>query len=174
MKDSDDLTWAALLADLMLEWKRLKASDSSNTCPTLSTSSVMGEGIHKSTKRLKAQSSPTTSCSICGRSGHDADECFLNPESSSCKLPTQARDSLSAIQSEKQNSKTSRIHFGSIAKLQKKCNVQLAAKATATTTAEPPILESGASLCIFRDLQEANEQTYTSGSSDFVQLAAGQ
>lgn len=50
----------------------------------------------------------------------------------------------------------------------------MAAKSSFTTTVDPPMLDSGESVIMFRDRQETTEKTYMSGSYELVQLAAGQ
>lgn len=92
-KDVSDLSWQAVTTDILEEARRIELSKNTET----------SSAVHESKKESKiakaAKSSGTGSqeeCSFCGKSRHDAEHCYVNPDSDVCKLPKKAIEAIKA------------------------------------------------------------------------------
>eukprot|EP00171_Calliarthron_tuberculosum_P023796 IDg23796t1 len=179
LKDADDLTWDAVTADLIQEWKRLKQGnpDKSLHSPRKQKHADRRQGNRENEKTnlsLKAERS-SQQCTFCGKSGHCCSECFLNPESSKCRLPEQAQKSLKGLKTHTSKPKQSsgsdgnKIHFASLLVLSKRRNARRARQ----RKAKKVYLDSGASVTMFESKKQALSGSYSEGSNDTVQLAVG-
>eukprot|EP00171_Calliarthron_tuberculosum_P022539 IDg22539t1 len=182
LKDTTDLTWEAVSADLIEEWKRVysngeipqqyKHSSKSNK---RSFSKTITHGDSKSShKNLALQTKGgkcDESCGFCGKHGHTIENCFLNPNSPQCRLPKKAIESLKGLNAKtKRGGSSKKISFGSTAKLRRN---HKARRTKSVPRKHRKYLDSGASVTMFKSENEVSSNTYFKGSDDTVQLAAG-
>eukprot|EP00171_Calliarthron_tuberculosum_P004578 IDg4578t1 len=97
LKDTSDLTWHAVTADLIQEYKRLKDGSSSSQHKPIEKYNKNSLSKGKLKHALGAKNNRNCMCGFCGKSGHETKDCFLNPESPSCKLTDQAKESIRAL-----------------------------------------------------------------------------
>lgn len=179
LKETNSLTWEAVTADLIQEWKRVRDSapqsaiNHKNNKGYKRNPTLVNQGCTevKAIAHKAARASSTDVCGFCGKNGHTTQDCFINPQSPKCKLTDQAKKSLKGlstnVKAEKNHKK--RLHFGQLAVLSRNRRALKAAKRTGKT-----FLDSGASVSMFRRKREAQEKTYEESYGDTVQLAAGQ
>ena len=127
LQDTDSLSWESVTADLIQEWKQLNIGKSK---PKSESKSNLAGGYGKLRKqKLKSDKYNANSavkpsneksdiiCEFCGKSGHVAADCFINPDSEKCKLPSKVIShwKAHAASSSKSNgrNKVKRLHFGS-------------------------------------------------------------
>ncbi len=93
LKDTSELMWEAVTADLIQKWERQKLNKT-----------VHSKEVHtfKKQKPLSAQAASheghkqksDRQCGFCGKSGHHTPECYWNPENPKCVLTDQAKKKL--------------------------------------------------------------------------------
>ena len=96
-KTVEDLTWKSVSADLIEENRRVKQARKERS---------MSEEKSKPHMAKAAKTCEELVCVFCGKRGHEADRCYLNPESETCKLTEQAKKNLA------KKANTAQIRFG--------------------------------------------------------------
>lgn len=180
LKDIEDLTWEAVTSDLIQEWKSITSLGSSSSNNGKETQGRYNGGSSRFQNKKKAliankgnrrgeNENSSLDCGFCGKPGHDAENCFLNPNSPRCKLSEQAKKSMRALAGSSKSEKKEKVelHFGSAVILKKQYH------AAAHARANPKILDSGASATFFKSKGDVEKGSYSTGSSSSVQLAAG-
>ena len=177
IKDTEDITWEAVSADLIQEWKQVRSkSGSYQKAGKIDQINNTNSGTESQRKRTKKKGESAKSvkedveCEFCGKKGHVEEDCFLNPESPGCRLPERARRNLlkakKGRKSQKKNTKS--IKFGMKVRVG-----TIRANSSRTLNKDPPVLDSGASTTMFRCKSEAMDKTYVEDSRESVTLAAG-
>eukprot|EP00171_Calliarthron_tuberculosum_P019463 IDg19463t1 len=178
LKDTASLTWEAVSADLIQEWKRVKNSaslkpSSYKNSKKFKRNSILEDRRHsefKATAHKATRASSDVNCGFCGKKGHTTPDCFLNPKSPNCKLTDQAKQSLKGLSSQIKADKTQkkRLHFSTLAVLSRSRRAHKAVE-----KANKTFLDSGASVSMFKKKREAQDDTYQQSYGETVQLAAG-
>lgn len=179
LKETACLTWEAVSADLIQEWKRVSNSTSSKTIAHKNSKKFrrsnnledQGHSEVKATTYKAARASSDDSCGFCGKKGHTTPDCFLNPKSPNCKLTDQAKQSLKGLSSQVKTDKSQkkRLHFSTLAVLSRSRRAHKVSQKSAKT-----FLDSGASVSMFKKKREVQDNTYQQSHGETVQLAAGQ
>lgn len=63
---------------------------------------------HKKTVKANAAAKSSSECTLCSKEGHQADKCYMNPDSSDCRLPKNVIDKIKGIS----KAKKSKLVFG--------------------------------------------------------------
>lgn len=170
-KDTDELTWETVTSDLIQEWKHIKSSHHSGD-HNRHQHRLPGGSTNPDESNLRAYNGRHSGkggpikCDFCGKIGHKAERCFINPNSKYCKLPEKAIKALLAnktsAQSEPKND--NRVQFGGIAKFKSHKSI---------CKPSVSILDSGATITMFKEKYETEDGSYKKGSNDTVELAVG-
>lgn len=163
-KDTDELTWETVTSDLIQEWNHIKSTrhgkDNTKINQRSSDESQNRSGFRHSGRVAKVK------CNFCGKNGHKEENCFLNPKSKQCKLPEKVKKSLLANsfsnQSDTEDGK--RVQFGGIVKHRSHKSVHNSSQS---------VLDSGATISMFKHKNESKQGTYRNGSKRTVELAVG-
>ena len=115
IQDNDSLTWEAVTADLIQEYKKKFANQGGRRARPHSSRNESDlssgrPGFHANQARKPPK------CSLCQRKGHIIDDCFLNPESPRCKLPEHVKKKFQANSGEKEKPERKtkkKLHFSS-------------------------------------------------------------
>lgn len=128
LRDVEELSWEAVTADLIQEYKRRKSTqrqpykDGSVTPRNGKGKNVKSDTFASAAaaKRALEAKKGELLCTFCGRPGFTSDKCFLNPENDCCRIPKKAQDSIKALKSTPAKKRQqSKIEFGSIAVVRK-------------------------------------------------------
>lgn len=173
-RDTDQLSWEAVSADLIQEWSALKSSSNGKESNSDRTKNGGGNRRRQFSGNAKKRKN-IPKFDYCGMEGHTEEKCFSSPESSNCKLPQHTKEKIKAMKAksgekEKQSSLQSSEyhHFGGLIRTRKLHHANFS-----STNRNISILDSGASISMFRESSEADNGTYLAGSDDVVELAAG-
>lgn len=182
LRDAEDLQWESITADLIQEYKRIKQSTSvGKKVLRLPRKCRLGKCHHEEHKGKKQNENhalsarnATVTCDFCGKDGHEADKCYLNPDSPQCRLPKKAQLSMKKLGSSStsdSSKKNGKLVFGSLAVIRKGNKAKKLRKPM--NLRHSTFLDSGASITMFKLIEEAKKSSYKPGSDDVVQLAAG-
>ncbi len=180
LKDTEDLTWEAVTADLIQEYNRLKGQPSSSHSGTRSKQGLRAETADDDESRRRRRNprralrtekgDSEKDCNFCGKKGHTSQSCFLNPDSSSCRLSKQALDNIRALKTSKgKETEKKPVRFGGTAVVKKRHDALQATK----NESPRAYLDSGASVSLFKSTKETVPGTYERGSDETVQVAVG-
>ena len=172
MRDTVDLKWETVTADLIEEWRR---HSSKNEHQKGGSKFHREKGSDHGSRFFKGRSIKTKNdavpktCDFCGKKGHTSENCFINPASPKCKLSNQAKISLLDINH--RTSSTTEIkdkptHFGGLIRHIKKAQ-------NIADSENMAVLDSGATVSMFAKPCDVVAGSYETGSNDYVELAAG-
>lgn len=149
-KDTDDITWESVTSDLVPEWNHIQSTQFSRETSKFNNRTNDHSTHHRSLNARHSGKGSKIKCDFCGKSGHKAEICFVNPKSKQCKLPEKVKKALLAIPISEQgkNDGGKRLQFGGIIKHKTKKLVHN----TGTT-----ILDSGATITMFKEKSETKQ-----------------
>lgn len=148
LRDVKELRWESVTADLIQEYKRNKASSKQSKQDGGNSKRKMDGRQDKTGEKgrahaLKAGKSDDE-CEFCGKPGHVSEKCFVNPDSSECRLSKKAIDSMKALHVDTKNKgQAKKIEFGSTAVIVPAYKVQ-------ENHERKVFLDSGASVTLFK------------------------
>ena len=168
LRDVDDLTWETVTADLIQEFQRSKSANISGNGNQKDGNPLPGASIPKKyRKAYAAMKNADKECSFCGKNGHTSEMCWVNPESKNCRIPEKAQASIKAMKADqKKEGEEKRVKFGSRVTISK-------ALKTRQIEDHKTVLDSGASVTMFKAESEAEKDSYVKGSDVIVHVAAG-
>lgn len=156
-RDTDQLSWDAVSADLIQEWTQIKyqiQDNGDNKSNNGDDRTHETGGSRHRNRRFRANCTNVITCTFCGKENHTADECYSNPNTPKCKLPSKLKESLKSMKTAPANSsnKGEVHHFGGDVTLGTRNSVN-----KAESKRSGVILDSGATITMFKNPSEALE-----------------